>query len=178
VPTVTYADCPQLDVVVVPGGPGQQDLMEDAVVLKFLQRQAITAKYVTSVCTGSLVLGAAGLLRGRRATSHWFSHDLLARFGAIPERGRVVQDGNLITAGGVTAGIDFGLTVVAELVGQIEAQAIQLALEYAPEPPFSAGTPEQASPAIIAAVKDRLSTTRKAREAIIGRIAASGSFAA
>ena len=127
---------------------------------------------MTSVCTGSLVLGAAGLLKGRRATTHWFSRDLLERFGAIPERGRV------ITAGGVTAGIDFGLAVVAELVGQPMAEAIQLGLEYAPEPPFTAGTPEQASPAVLAAVQDRLSATRKSREVIVDRIVGSGAFAA
>jgi cyclohexyl-isocyanide hydratase len=116
------------------------------------------------------VLGAAGLLRGRKATTHWFSHDFLARFGAIPVQGRVVRDGNLITAGGVTAGIDFGLVVVAELVGQEQAEAIQLGLEYAPEPPFQAGTPEAAPAAVLEAVKASLSATRKAREAIISRL--------
>jgi cyclohexyl-isocyanide hydratase len=168
--TMTFGECPDLDVVCVPGGGGVNALLEDKVVLDFLRRQAKQARYVTSVCTGSLVLGAAGLLKGRRATTHWFSHDLLERFGAIPVHGRVVRDGNLITAGGVTAGIDFGLTVVAELVGDAEAQAIQLGLEYAPEPPFAAGTPEQAPPAVIAAVKQGLGATRKAREAIIGRL--------
>jgi cyclohexyl-isocyanide hydratase len=177
-PTMTFDACSTLNVICVPGGAGVNALLEDKDVLDFLRRQAKQARYVTSVCTGSLVLGAAGLLKGRRATTHWYSHDLLARFGAIPKRGRVVRDGNLITAGGVTAGIDFGLAVVAELVGQPMAEAIQLGLEYAPEPPFAAGTPEQAPPAVLAAVQDRLSTTRKAREAIVSRITASGAFAA
>ena len=109
VPTMTYADCPQLDVVMVPGGPGQQELMEDAVVLEFLQRQARDAKYVTSVCTGSLVLGAAGLLKGKRATSHWAAIDHLALLGAIPVSEQVVVDGNVVTGAGVASGIDFAL---------------------------------------------------------------------
>ncbi|WP_119299650.1 DJ-1/PfpI family protein [Dongia deserti] len=171
-PTMTFGECPALDVLCVPGGGGVNALLEDAMVLDFLRSQAKQARYVTSVCTGSLVLGAAGLLKGRRATTHWFSHDFLERFGAIPVHGRVVRDGNLITAGGVTAGIDFGLAVVAELVGKAQAEAIQLGLEYAPEPPFNAGTPEQAPPAVLAAVKDRLGATRKAREAIIAGLTA------
>ena len=118
--------------------------MEDAEVLDWLRAQAETARYVSSVCTGALVLGAAGLLRGKRATTHWASHDLLAAFGAIPTKGRVVRDGNLFTGGGVTAGIDFALTMVAELAGPAAAQAIQLQIEYAPAPPFEAGSPETA----------------------------------
>ena len=118
--------------------------MEDAEVLDWLRRQAEQARYVGSVCTGSLVLGAAGLLRGKRATSHWGARDLLAAFGATPTAGRVVRDGNLFTGGGVTAGIDFALTMVAELAGPKAAQAIQLQIEYAPAPPFDAGTPERA----------------------------------
>src|SRR5262245_63911197 len=114
VPTVTYADCPQLDVVMVPGGPGQQDLMEDAVVLKFLQRQAATARYVTSVCTGSLVLAAAGLLKGKRATCHWAAIEHLALLGAVPVSEHVVVDGNIVTGAGVTSGIDFALTLAAD----------------------------------------------------------------
>lgn len=177
-PTMIFADCPALDVLCVPGGGGVNALLEDAEVLGFVRNQARHARYLTSVCTGSLVLGAAGLLKGRRATTHWLSHDFLERFGASPVHARVVRDGNLITAGGVTAGIDFGLTVVAELVGQAEAEAIQLGLEYAPEPPFAAGTPEQAPAAVLGTVKGRLGATRKAREAIIGRLTASGAFAA
>lgn len=169
-PTMTFAECPALDVLCVPGGGGVNALLQDAEVLDFVRSQAKQARYVTSVCTGSLVLGAAGLLKGRRATTHWFSHDFLEKFGAIPVHGRVVRDGNIITAGGVTAGIDFGLAVVAELVGQREAEAIQLGLEYAPEPPFAAGTPEQAPPAVVGAVRERLAATRKAREVIIDRL--------
>ena len=171
-PTMTFGECPTLDVICVPGGGGVNALLEDTETLAFIRAQARQARYVTSVCTGSLVLGAAGLLKGRKATTHWFAHDFLAKFGAIPVQARVVRDGNLITAGGVTAGIDFGLAVVAELVGQAEAEAIQLGLEYAPAPPFSAGTPEEAPSAVLAAVKERLSPTRKAREAIIARLVA------
>ena len=177
-PTMTFGECPALDVLCVPGGGGINALLQDAVVLDFLRAQAKRARYVTSVCTGSLVLGAAGLLKGRKATTHWFSHDFLARFGAIPVHGRVVRDGNLITAGGVTAGIDFGLAVVAELVGKEQAEAIQLGLEYAPEPPFAAGTPEEAPAAVLATVKDRLAATRKAREDIVNKVTATGAFAA
>ncbi len=171
-PTMTFGECPKLDVICVPGGGGVNALLEDAETLAFIRTQAQQARYVTSVCTGSLVLGAAGLLKGRKATTHWFAHDFLERFGAIPVPGRVVRDGNLITAGGVTAGIDFGLAVVAELVGRTEAEAIQLGLEYAPAPPFAAGTPEDAPSAVVAAVKERLAPTRKAREAIIARVVA------
>lgn len=171
-PTMTFAECPALDVLCVPGGAGINALLQDADVLGFLRTQAARARYVSSVCTGSLVLGAAGLLQGRRATTHWASHDLLAKFGAIPTHGRVVRDGNLFTAGGVTAGIDFGLTVVAELLGEAQAQTIQLGHEYAPEPPFRAGTPETAPPAVLAAARERLAPTRKAREAIIDEIVA------
>ena len=171
-PTMTFGECPKLDVICVPGGGGVNALLEDAETLDFVRAQAKQARYVTSVCTGSLVLGAAGLLKGRKATTHWFAHDFLEKFGAIPVHGRVVRDGNLITAGGVTAGIDFGLVVVAELVGKTEAEAIQLGLEYAPAPPFTAGTPEQAPSAVVAAVKERLAPTRRAREAIIARLVA------
>jgi cyclohexyl-isocyanide hydratase len=173
-PTMTFAECPALDVLCVPGGGGINALLQDAEVLDFLRGQAARARYVSSVCTGSLVLGAAGLLKGRRATTHWNSHDLLAKFGAIPTHGRVVRDGNLFTAGGVTAGIDFGLTVVAELLGETQAQVIQLGHEYAPDPPFRAGTPETAPPAVLAAAKERVASIRKAREAIIAKIVASG----
>jgi cyclohexyl-isocyanide hydratase len=173
-PTMTFAECPALDVLCVPGGGGINALLRDAEVLDFLRAQAARARYVSSVCTGSLVLGAAGLLKGRRATTHWNSHDLLARFGAIPTHGRVVRDGNLFTAGGVTAGIDFGLTMVAELMGEAQAQVIQLGHEYAPEPPFNAGTPETAPPAVLAAAKERVASIRKARESIIDEIVASG----
>jgi cyclohexyl-isocyanide hydratase len=171
-PTMTFGECPKLDVICVPGGGGVNALLEDAETLAFIRAQAKQARYVTSVCTGSLVLGAAGLLKGRKATTHWYAHDFLEKFGAIPVHGRVVRDGNLITAGGVTAGIDFGLAVVAELAGRTEAEAIQLGLEYAPAPPFDAGTPDEAPSAVLAAVQERLAPTRKAREAIIARLVA------
>lgn len=171
-PTVTFAECPALDVICVPGGGGVNPLMEDGETLDFLRRQAAGARYLTSVCTGALVLGAAGLLRGKRATTHWAAHDLLAAFGAIPTQGRVVRDGNLITGGGVTAGIDFGLTLAAELTDPATAQAIQLHLEYAPAPPFDTGRPETAGPDILAAARERLSATRREREAIVARVTA------
>ena len=142
------ADCPQLDLLCVPGGPGIAALMEDEAVLDFLRRQAPGARWVTSVCTGALVLGAAGLLKGRRATTHWASHDFLAALGATPVQARVVRDGNLFTGGGVTAGIDFALAIAAEIAGPEVAQAIQLQIEYAPAPPFAAGTPETAPEAV------------------------------
>ena len=176
-PTMTFGECPKLDVICVPGGGGVNALLEDTETLAFIRAQAKQARYVTSVCTGSLVLGAAGLLKGRKATTHWFSHDFLEKFGATPVHGRVVRDGNLITACGVTAGIDFGLAVVAELAGQAQAEAVQLGLEYAPAPPFNAGTPDEAPAAIVAAVRAQLAATRKAREAIVDRLTASG-FAA
>jgi len=169
-PTMTFGECPALDVLCIPGGAGVNALLEDAEVLAFVRAQAARARYATSVCTGSLVLGAAGLLKGRRATTHWLSHDFLAKFGAIPVHGRVVRDGNLITAGGVTAGIDLGLAVVAELAGQAQAEAIQLALEYAPQPPFQAGTPDEAPAAVLATVREKLAPTRAAREAIIAKL--------
>src|SRR5215470_2255802 len=172
--TLTFGECPALDILCIPGGGGVNALLRDAEVLGFVRAQAARARYVTSVCTGSLVLGAAGLLKGRRATTHWFSHDFLQRFGAIPVHGRVVRDGNLITAGGVTAGIDFGLAVVAELLGEAQAQTIQLALEYAPAPPFQAGTPDEAPAAVLAAVKERLAPTRRARAAIIETLTGAG----
>lgn len=170
-PHATLRDCPPLDVVCVPGGPGVNALMEDGEILAWLRMQAGHARYVSSVCTGSLVLGAAGLLRNKRATSHWASRDLLAAFGAIPTAGRVVRDGNVFTGGGVTAGIDFALTMVAELAGPEVAQAIQLQIEYAPEPPFDAGTPETAPPAVVAAARARGAETRAAREILVARVA-------
>ncbi|MBU8537455.1 DJ-1/PfpI family protein [Falsiroseomonas tokyonensis] len=169
--TTDYASCPQLDILCVPGGAGIAALMRDATVLDFLRRQAPGARYVTSVCTGALVLGAAGLLRGKRATTHWNAHHLLAPLGAIPVQARVVRDGNLFTGGGVTAGIDFALTLVAEIAGPEAAQSIQLGLEYAPAPPFEAGSPETAPPAILAGVRDKTAANRKAREALVAEVA-------
>jgi len=171
-PTCSFVDCPKLDLICVPGGVGVNALLRDEAVLAFVRQQAASARFVTSVCTGSLVLGAAGLLAGKRATSHWSARDLLASFGGIPTRGRVVRDGRLITAGGVTAGIDFALTAIAELCGIEAAQRCQLQLEYAPEPPFDAGTPESAPTEVLATVKERGSSNRRAREAIIAEIGA------
>ncbi|MFZ2007947.1 MAG: DJ-1/PfpI family protein [Stellaceae bacterium] len=150
------ADIRECDIICVPGGRGSTDnAMHDPVFLAELRRLAAGARYVTSVCTGALVLGAAGLLRGKRATTHWAWRDLLVPFGATPVAERVVRDGNVITGGGVTAGIDFALTVVAELAGEETAQAIQLGIEYAPAPPFDAGSPETAPPTILARVQER-----------------------
>jgi len=171
-PDLTFAECPQLDVLCVPGGAGVNALLEDAETLAFLRRQAAGARYVTSVCTGALVLGAAGLLRGKRASTHWASHDLLGALGAVPVRARVVRDGNVLSGGGVTAGIDFALTLAAELAGQAEAEAIQLQLEYAPEPPFAAGTPETAPPSVLERVRTRGAALRREREALVARVAA------
>jgi len=167
-----FADCPQLDVICVPGGSGVAALMEDPEVLDFVRRQAAGARYVTSVCTGALVLGAAGLLKGKKATTHWASHDFLAMLGAIPTRGRVVQDGNLFTGGGVTAGIDFALSLVAEMCGIEVAQAVQLQIEYAPAPPFAAGSPETAPAAVLAMARARSAGMRTERAALMGRVAA------
>jgi cyclohexyl-isocyanide hydratase len=163
VPTTSFADCPQLDVICVPGGRGQIALMADEAVLDFLRRQAAGARFVTSVCTGSLVLGAAGLLRGYRAACHWMSRDQLALLGAIPVAERVVVDRNRITGGGVTAGIDFGLAVVAALRGEAAAKAIQLGSEYDPHPPFAAGSPEGAGEALVRQVTEAAATRQAAR---------------
>jgi cyclohexyl-isocyanide hydratase len=151
------ADIPHCSVVCVPGGAGATDnAIGDQEFLRELRRLAAGAQFVTSVCTGSLVLGAAGLLKGKRAACHWAWRELLEPFGAIPDKGRVVRDGNIITGGGVTAGIDFALTVAAELAGPDVAQAIQLGLEYAPSPPFNAGRPELAPPQILDLVQRRM----------------------
>jgi cyclohexyl-isocyanide hydratase len=169
-PTVTLADCPQLDVLCVPGGVGVNALLRDEAVLGFVRRQAAGARFVTSVCTGALVLGAAGLLRGKRATTHWAAHDLLAGFGAIPVQARVVRDGGLVTGGGVTAGIDFALTLVAELAGEAAAEAIALQLEYAPAPPFDGGSPDRASAGVLAAARARGAASRAERDRILGEM--------
>jgi cyclohexyl-isocyanide hydratase len=145
-PTTTFADCPKkLDVLFVPGGAtGTLQLMEDAEVLEFLSNQASRSRYVASVCTGSLILGAAGLLNGYKATSHWMTIDALSELGAIPVRERVVIDRNRITGGGVTAGMDFGLALIALLRNKSYAEAVQLYLEYDPKPPFNSGSPTKA----------------------------------
>jgi cyclohexyl-isocyanide hydratase len=155
-PTATLRDGPPLDVLVVPGGFGTAELLEDAEVLEWVATQARGARYVTSVCTGALVLGAAGLLDGYDAATHWAYMDLLPLFGARPMRKRLVVDRNRVTAGGVTAGIDFGLRIVAELGGEPLAQAIQLGLEYDPDPPFRTGHPDVAPPVMVDRVRSLL----------------------
>jgi cyclohexyl-isocyanide hydratase len=168
VPTHTFENCPQLDLICIPGGStGVVRAMGDRDTIEFVQRQSRKAKYVTSVCTGAFILGAAGLLKGRRATTHWAFTELLPLLGATHVKGRVVKDGHVITAGGVTSGIDFGLRVVAEIAGEEVAQAIQLGLEYDPDPPFDAGHPDRASDAVEAAVFPRYEKARTAfREGI------------
>lgn len=170
-PDTVFGDCPPLDVLCVPGGSGVAALLEDDDTLAFVQRQAQNARYVTSVCTGSLVLGAAGLLRSRRATTHWAFHSLLEPFGAIAVKERVVRDGSLITGGGITAGIDFALTLAAELIGAEAAQALQLELEYAPAPPFDAGSPQSAPAAVVERVRQQNAATLAQRSLIVGRVA-------
>jgi cyclohexyl-isocyanide hydratase len=170
VPTTTYADCPPLDVVMVPGGPGQHDLMEDEVVLGFLRRQAATAKYVTSVCTGSLVLGAAGLLRGKRATCHWAAIEHLKPLGAIPVSERVVIDGNIVTGAGVASGIDFALTLAAILESEQVAREIQLQIEYDPAPPFNSGSPKTATRETVEKLRAHMTKLNEARKVIAARV--------
>jgi cyclohexyl-isocyanide hydratase len=170
-PTVTFADCPPLDVICVPGGYGTDDLLNDEEVLDFLRSRAESARYITSVCTGSLVLGAAGLLTGYRATTHWSARDVLPLFGATPSRERVCVDRNRISGGGVTAGIDFALTLVAKLVDRATAEAIQLRLEYNPAPPFNAGSPETAPADVLTLMKDRIAESQAYRLAA-ARVAA------
>lgn len=171
-PTTTFEDCPALDVICVPGGSGVGPLMEDDQTLGFLNAQAANARYITSVCTGSLVLGAAGLLKGKRATTHWAYHQLLKPLGAIPVNDRVVRDGNLLTGGGITAGIDFALTLAAELFDQATAELVQLQLEYAPAPPFTAGSPETAPASVLEEARQRAAGSLKLRAEITERAAA------
>ena len=171
-PDATLADAPRLDVLHVPGGFGQEAVMEDDEVLDWIQRQAAGARSVFSVCTGALVLGAAGLLKRRRATTHWASFHLLPLFGAIPVNDRVVIDGNWIFAAGVTAGIDGALQLAAELRGDDVARAIQLYMQYAPEPPFDSGTPERAPVAILDQAKRAVADITAQREATARRVAA------
>jgi cyclohexyl-isocyanide hydratase len=144
------------DVLCLPGGAGVDAAMADQAFLREIRRLARGAKYLTSVCTGSLILGAAGLLRGKRATTHWAAHELLAPLGAIPDGGRVVRDGNVITGGGVTAGIDFALVAVAEIFGRAVAEAVELRMEYAPAPPYGVGRPDIAPAELLTRVRDGL----------------------
>jgi transcriptional regulator GlxA family with amidase domain len=167
------ADIVRCDLICVPGGPGQTAAMMDGDYMSEVTRLGQGARYVTSVCTGSLILAAAGLLKGKRAACHWAYRDMLAAFGAIPDAARVVRDGNIITGGGVTAGIDFALSVAAEIAGEAEAKAIQLMLEYAPAPPFNCGRPEIAEPAVVEMVKARFEKFRQARAAAIKSMSSS-----
>ena len=166
------AEIERCALICVPGGFGTIEAMEDQELLAQLRRLAKNARYVTSVCTGALVLGAAGLLRGKRATSHWAWRDALSAFGATPDPARVVRDGNVITGGGVTAGIDFALTVLAEVAGDEFAQSVQLGIEYAPAPPFNSGRPELAPAHVLANTQQRYERVRGARDAAVERAAA------
>lgn len=163
---------PPLDVLHIPGGYGQEALMDDEVVLDWVRRQAASALCVFSVCTGALICGAAGLLRGRRATTHWTAVHLLALFGATPVDARVVEDDKFVFAAGVTAGIDGALRVAARLRGDEAAQSIQLYMAYAPEPPFDAGTPERAPPQVVARARAAAREITERREATARRIGA------
>ena len=166
------ADIPACDVLCVPGGSGTTAAMEDADFMGEIRRLAAGARYVTSVCTGSLILGAAGLLRGKRAACHWGARDLLPLFGAIPDDARVVRDGNVFTGGGVTAGIDFALTLAEEIAGRETAELIQLYLEYAPAPPFDAGRPETAPPEILERARSLMKRGAPGRREAAERVAA------
>lgn len=165
VPDATLKQAPQLDVLVVPGGFGQQQMMEHKAVLKWLQKQAQSARLILSVCTGALICGAAGLLHGKRATTHWSAHQLLHLFGATPVDERVVQDGSMIFAAGVTAGIDGALAAVARLRGDEAAQSIQLSMEYAPAPPFTTGHPQTASASLVQKARNAVQEITAQREA-------------
>ena len=160
------------DVLLIPGGFGTTDAMQDAAFMAQIHRLGGQAKYLTSVCTGSLILGAAGFLKGKRATSHWGWRDQLAQFGAIVSDERVVRDGNVFTGGGVTAGIDFGLVLLEELAGRDYAEATQLGLEYAPAPPFNSGRPELARPEVLAQVKANMARMADVRAAAVKAAAA------
>jgi cyclohexyl-isocyanide hydratase len=170
-PDATLAEAPQLDVLHIPGGFGQEALMDDEETLGWIRRQAAGAHSLFSVCTGALICGAAGLLQGRRATTHWASFHLLPLFGAIPVNARVVVDGNRVFAAGVTAGIDGALRLAAELRGEDVAKGIQLQMAYAPEPPFDSGTPEAAPPAVLTAARQAVEQITSQREATARRVA-------
>ena len=171
-PTTTLDDCPPLDVMCVPGGGGQIDRMDDDAVLSFLREQARRGALMTSVCAGSLVLAAAGLLRGYRATCHWSSLDQLSLLGALPVSERVVEDRDRVTGAGVTSGIDFALTVVSRLCGEAVAREIQLTMEYDPDPPFDSGSPASASPELVSDTRRRIGSFLDRRRAATERVAA------
>jgi cyclohexyl-isocyanide hydratase len=173
VPTHTFANCPPLDLICVPGGFGVVGAIGDRETVAFVRAQASGARHVTSVCTGAFILGAAGLLKGRRATTHWAYVDLLPAVGATHEKARIVKDGNVITAGGVTAGIDFALSVVAEIAGEAVARVIQLGIEYDPAPPFDSGHPDRAPAAVTSALSGRYEKARAAMQAALEQAATS-----
>jgi cyclohexyl-isocyanide hydratase len=166
-PTTTFRDCCQLDLICVPGGGGVVSIMTDRETVDFVRKQAAGAQYITSVCTGAFVLGVAGLLEGRRATTHWAYTGLLALVGATFEKARIVQDGNVVTAGGVASGIDFALHIATEIVGEETAQAIQLSIEYDPAPPFTSGHPDGAAASVTALVAPRYTKRREAYRAVL-----------
>ena len=155
-PTASFADCPRADIICVPGGHGVREAIADAAIVDFVQAQAKAATWITSVCTGSFILGAAGLLQGKRATTHWAYTQLLPLFGATHEEARVVRDGNLVTAGGVTSGIDFALELIALTQGEDVALTIQLALEYDPAPPFDGGHPSRTALPLVDGLRARV----------------------
>lgn len=170
-PTATFADVPHADILCVPGGIGVNAVIADAAALGWVRAVGEQATWVTSVCTGSLILGAAGLLRGYRATSHWGQIEQLRLFGAEPVSARTVVDRNRMTGGGVTAGIDFALTLTAMLRGEDHARLVQLSLEYEPQPPFDAGSPERADPALVAAYRRRVARLAPDRDAELAALA-------
>jgi putative intracellular protease/amidase len=162
-PTTAMSEIDRCDLLFFPGGFAATEVINDAAFMAEANRLAAGARYLTSVCTGSLILAATGRLKGKRAACHWAWRDMLSLFGAIPDDGRVVRDGDIITGGGVTAGLDFALAVAADLAGAEFAQILQLNLEYAPAPPFNAGRPETAPPEILALVMQRMEATKPAR---------------
>jgi cyclohexyl-isocyanide hydratase len=167
VPTTTFEECCQLDLICVPGGFGVAEALADRTILEFVRGQAEGAAYITSVCTGAFILGAAGLLRGRRATTHWAYTDLLTLVGAKFEKARFVQDGKVITGGGVMAGIDFAFHVAAQIAGADAAKAIQLALEYDPAPPFASGHPDRVTSETERLARERYAKSREAHRSAL-----------
>ena len=171
-PDALLEDAPQLDVLHLPGGFGVDAALSDPVILEWVRRQAMGAQAVFTVCTGALLLGATGLLRGKRATTHWASHHMLALLGATPVNERVVEDGKFVTAAGVTSGFDGALHLAAKLRGVEVAQGIQLYMQYDPKPPFDSGTPERAPAAMVAATRATMAPVLERREAALRAVAA------
>ena len=167
-----FASAPQYDVFAVPGGPGTDAAILDEETVNFVRKQCLGAKYIFGICTGSLLLGAAGLLKGKRAGGHWQARNLLSQFGAVVSDDRLTITGNVFTSGGVTAGIDMALRVAAEISGDEAAQQIQLQIEYDPEPPFAAGTPFIAPPEIVQRALSASGERRKIREQAVAQAAA------